>query len=383
MCLKEHAPETTHDLKKKKFSFCGSSFSSFSLLASLFPGKEGSPAFFPLSLTKSHARRVCCPAAARRKQPPPQHDSEEDEAIGVVDARRRSRRRRRHRWRHRFHRSRALLLDRGALFYLFTLRLRWEASLAGFVGVTGVDDAQSAPASGEKVFRFCFFPFFFPICSCRPVSLSTFLFTFFSPPLLPQHHTKNTSPPQPPLRPQRHGPQGRSSSTRKQLTMTKRIPCGSSSGSETRGLATTARGTTSASPPSTSWRNEHANRVDKVQCNAAVGKGRIGGGGQLVSRSSGETINFHERLRGVGREARSVLSGPAGAHPGSVRRPRHRRGHHAPARQGRARRPQRHEEHHELSETTQRAKKDFPRVRLGSAAPPGHVPVVAWVLQSF
>jgi len=86
VCLKEHAPETTHDLKKKSFHFAVLPF-PLSLSSPLFfPEKKALELFFPLSLTKSHARRVCCPAAARRKQPPPpQHDSEEDEAIGVVD----------------------------------------------------------------------------------------------------------------------------------------------------------------------------------------------------------------------------------------------------------------------------------------------------------
>jgi hypothetical protein len=74
VCLKEHAPETTHDLKKKSFHFAVLPFPLSISSPLFFPEKKALELFFPLSLTESHAQ-----------PPPPQHDSEEDEAIGVVD----------------------------------------------------------------------------------------------------------------------------------------------------------------------------------------------------------------------------------------------------------------------------------------------------------
>lgn len=121
--------------------------------------------------------------------------------------------------------------------------------------------------------------------------------------------------------------------------------------------------------------------VDKVQCNAAVGKGRIGvGGGSSSSRVllakpltfmnvSGESVGKLARFYRVPPARILVLYDDLVTVVG-VTRLRAKGGHggHNGVRSIMS----------HLGNT-----KDFPRVRLGVSRPPGNVPVVAWVLQSF
>ena len=119
--------------------------------------------------------------------------------------------------------------------------------------------------------------------------------------------------------------------------------------------------------------------IDKVQCNAAVGKGRIGGGGNssrvLLAKPltfmnvSGESVGKLARFYRVPPARILVLYDDLDTAVGTTRlRSKGGHGGHNGMRSIMS----------YLGNT-----KDFPRVRLGVSRPPGNVPVVAWVLQSF
>lgn len=119
--------------------------------------------------------------------------------------------------------------------------------------------------------------------------------------------------------------------------------------------------------------------IDKVQCNAAVGKGRIGGGRNssrvLLAKPltfmnvSGESVGKLARFYRVPPARILVLYDDLDTAVGTTRlRAKGGHGGHNGMRSIMS----------YLGNT-----KDFPRVRLGVSRPPGNVPVVAWVLQTF
>ena len=125
--------------------------------------------------------------------------------------------------------------------------------------------------------------------------------------------------------------------------------------------------------------------VDKVQCNAAVGKGRIGGGGKssrvLLAKPltfmnvSGESVGKLARFYRVPPARILVLYDDLDTAVGTTRlRAKGGHGGHSGMRSIMS---------HLGKDNNGKDTKDFPRVRLGVGRPPGHVPVVAWVLQGF
>ena len=122
--------------------------------------------------------------------------------------------------------------------------------------------------------------------------------------------------------------------------------------------------------------------IDKVQCNAAVGRGRIGGSSSSSNSSrvllakpltfmnvSGESVGKLARFYRVPPSRVLVLYDDLDTAIG-VTRLRAKGGHGG---------------HNGMRSVMSYLgnSKDFPRVRLGVSRPPGNVPVVAWVLQPF
>lgn len=231
---------------------------------------------------------------------------------------------------------------------------------------------MSAPASGEKVFRFSFF---------RSAAVAGFsqLFCFFllTPPSFPT--PKNTC-----TRSRHYGltaldPKDAAAARGELLDEEEKDPLWLVVGLGNPGPRYDGTRHNIGFAAVDFLAKEHSIAIDKVQCNAAVGKGRIGGGGSssrvLLAKPltfmnvSGESVGKLARFYRVPPARILVLYDDLDTAVGTTRlRSKGGHGGHNGMRSIMS----------YLSNT-----KDFPRVRLGVSRPPGNVPVVAWVLQTF